>query len=319
MNLMGDDVASFPLVGSIQNSVGMGFLGNQAVFAIANALGARVIHAQSTFASAHGGYNGRSSALTDPQQFRRDVAFLIAQRPGIIVVGYLPRPQHVDTVATLLQEYKGVVLLDPVIGDYQKGLYVSQETARAIKESLLPMAQIVTPNRFEAEVLLGSGDRTMTEYEYLNGLFDQGPEAIVITSWERDPEKHRVKLLFSNGYSYHRISGPFFPAYPAHGAGDVFAASVATFCGLGASPFAATLLSTALAARAVANTTPYGGATVDPIGALAKWNPLGYHVDDDRTMRFCERSNVESHALKPSAKDSARLKFAPPKHKIIYG
>lgn len=314
-----DEAQTYPLVGSIQNTVGMGFLGNQAVYAVANALGARVIHAQSTFASAHGGYTGRSSALTDPTQFRRDVTFLVAQRPGIIVIGYLPRPQHVDVVASALVEYKGVVLLDPVIGDYQKGLYISQETARSIKEKLLPMSQIITPNRFEAEVLLGTGDRSMSEYAYLNGLFDLGPEAVIITSWERDPEKHRVKLLFSNGYSYHRISGPFFPAYPAHGVGDVFAASVGTFCALGASPFSAALLSTALAARAVANTTTYGGATVDPVVALQKWNPLGYHIEDDKAMRFCERSNVESQSIKATSKDSARLKFAPPKHKIIYG
>ena len=319
MSRFDDEVANYPLVGSIQNSVGMGFLGNQAVYAVANALGARVVHAPSMFASAHGGFSGRSSAIADPAQFRRDVAFLVSQRPGLIVIGYLPRPQHVDVVATQLQEYKGVVLLDPVIGDYQKGLFVSQETARTIKEALLPMSQIITPNRFEAEVLLGTGDRTMSEYKYMNGLFDLGPEAVIITSWERDPEKHRVKLLFSNGYSYHRISGPFFPAYPAHGIGDVFAACMASFCALGASPFAAALLSTALSARAVANTTPYGGATVDPVAALAKWNPLGYHIDDDRTMRFCERSNVESTSIKPTAQDTARLKFAPPKHKIIYG
>lgn len=315
----GEEVQNYPLVGSIANSVGMGFLGNQATYAVANALGARVVHAPSMFASAHGGFSGRSSSVTDPNQFRKDVSFLVSQRPGVVMVGYLPRPLHVDIVANELREYKGVVLLDPVIGDYQKGLFVSQETAYRIREALLPLAQIVTPNRFEAEVLLGTGDRSMSAHAYLNGLFDLGPEAVIITSFERDPEKHRVQLLFSNGYSYYRISGPFFPAYPAHGIGDVFAASVATFCGLGASPFAATMLATALAARAVANTTPYGGATVDPVGALAKWNPLGYHIDDDKTIRFCERSNVESKAIKATAQDAPRLKFAPPKHKIIYG
>jgi pyridoxine kinase len=319
MNRMDEEAQSYPLIGSIQNSVGMGFVGNQATFAVANALGARVIHAQSMMATAHGGFGGRSSAIADPQQFRRDVAFVIGQRPGIIQIGYLPKRDHVSIVATQLTEYKGVVLLDPVIGDYQKGLYVSHETARAIREKLLPMAQIVTPNRFEAEVLLGSGDRTMTEHAYLNGLFDLGPEAVIITSFERDPEKHRVKLLFTNGYSYYRIWGPLFPAYPAHGAGDVFAAGVTTFAGLGGSPFAAALLSTALAARSVANTTPYGGATVDPVAALAKWSPVGHQFDDDRAIRFCERSNVEAIPIKATSEDSARLKFAPPKHKIVYG
>ena len=316
---MNEDVPKYPLIGSIQNSVAMGFLGNQAVYAVANALGARVVHAQSMFASARGGVTGRTSAIADPQQFRRDVAFVVSQRPGVIVVGYLPKPMHVDIVATELREYKGVVLLDPVIGDYQKGLYVSEETARSIRELLLPVAQIVTPNRFEAEVLLGTGDRTISEHAYLNGIFDLGPQAVIITSFERDAERHRMKALFTNGYSYYRIWGPYFPVYQAHGAGDVFAAGIGTFCGMGASPFAATLLTTALCSRAVANTTPYGGNTVDPIGALAKWNPVGYQIDDDRTMRFCERSNVESESLKATALDGPRLKFAPPKHKIIYG
>ena len=306
-----DDVTSYPLIGSIQNSVGMGFLGNQAAFAVANALGCRLIHAQSQFATAHGGFTARSSSLADPYQFRRDVAFLVQQRPGVILIGFLPKPAYVDIVATQLQEFKGIVLLDPVIGDYQKGLFVSQETARAIRDRLLPIAQVITPNRFEAEVLIGSGDRGMSEHAYLNGLFDLGPKAIVITSFERDLEKRRTRLIYTNGYSYYRIWGPYFQQYPAHGVGDVFAASMATFVGLGGSPFGAALLSTALAARAVANTTPYGGATVDPISALAKWNPLGYQLDDDKAARFCVRSNVEYETIKPSSEDGARLRFAP--------
>jgi len=36
------------------------FLGNQCVFAVANALGTRVVFAQSQHASAHGGFAGRS-------------------------------------------------------------------------------------------------------------------------------------------------------------------------------------------------------------------------------------------------------------------
>lgn len=314
-----DEVQSFPLVGSIQNSVGMGFLGNQAAFAIANALGARLIHVQSQFANAHAGVPGRTSIAADVNQFRRDVDFLIRARPAVLHVGFLPRPMHVDVVATLLRDYKGVVLLDPVIGDYKKGVFVSEETARAIREQLVPIAQIMTPNRFEAEILLGSGDRSMSEHALLNGLFDLGPEAVVVTSYARDPEKHRTTSLFTNGYSYHRINGPFFPRYPAHGAGDIFASSLAAFIALGGSPFAAALLATALTSRAVANTSNYGGSSADPVAALSKWNPLGYQVEDDRAIRFCERSNVDVETLKATAQDGPRLKFAPPKHKIIYG
>jgi pyridoxine kinase len=298
----------------------MGFIGNQAVYGIANALGARVISAPTSYASAHAGFSSRSTWVADPQQFRKDVAFLISQRPAVLIIGYVPRPNIADIIAAQLTDYKGVVLLDPVIGDYQKGLCVTAETARAIRDYLVPLAQIVTPNRFEAEVLLGLGNSEEAgEHAFLNGMFDLGPQAVIITSFEREPEKHRLKMLFTNGYSYYRIFAPYYPMFPSHGVGDVFAGGVGTFMALGASPFAAALLSSALCARAVANTSPYGGASVDPVAALEKWQPLGYQVDDDRTMRFCERSNVESEVIKATANDGPRLKFAPPKHKIIYG
>ncbi len=314
-----EDVQSFPLIGSIQNSVGMGFFGNQATTAVAHALGARVVFAQSQFANAHGAIAGRTTTTADPAQFRRDVNFVIAQRPGIIHVGYLPKPAHVDIVATSLREYKGVVLVDPVIGDHQKGLYVSEETARAIRDWLIPVAQIITPNRFEAEVLLGSADSSMPEFAYLNGLFDLGPQAVILSSFEREAEKHRSTTLFTNGYSYFKIRGPYFPIYPGHGAGDIFAAGVAAFVALGGSPFAASLLATALASRAVANTTAYGGGSADPVAALSKWNPLGYQAEDDRALRFCEKSNIEAEQLRPTPDEGVRLKLAPPKHHIQYG
>jgi pyridoxine kinase len=315
------DVPAYPLVGSIQNTLGAGFMGNQAVFAIANALGARVISASTAYASAHAGVPGRANWVADPAQFRKDVAFLVSRQPSVLVIGYVPRPDLAEIIAAQLHDYHGVVLLDPVIGDRRKGLYVSLETARAIRDALLPAAQIVTPNRFEAEILLGgsSEESAAGEYAFLNALYDLGPKAIAVTSYRRDAEKHRTTLLFTNGYAYRRIHAPFYPAIPGHGAGDVFAAGVAVLTAIGASPYGATLLATALCARAVANTSVYAGGSVDPVAALEKWKPLGYQTDDERAARFCERTAVESEAIKPAPQDAPRLKFAPPANKIVYG
>jgi pyridoxine kinase len=296
-----DGAQSYPLLGSIQNSSGMGFIGNQAVCAIAHALGARTICAPTAYASAHAGFSARANWIADPLQFRKDVAFLVSRQPAVLIIGYVPRPNLVEIIAAQLTDYKGVVVLDPVIGDYQKGLFVSAETARAIRDSLMPIAQIVTPNRFEAEVLLAlrpaQEDNSASEYEILNGMLELGPESVVITSFERKPEQQRVRLLFTNGHNYYRIDAPYYPTFPAHGAGDVFAASIATFVTLGASPFAAALLASALCARAVVNTTSYGGGSVDPVAALEKWRPVGYQMDDERAMRFCRSSMVETELI----------------------
>ena len=100
--MIDDEAQSFPLIGSIQNSVAMGFIGNQASLAVVNGLGARLVFAQSQFSNAHGGVPGRTSVIAEVNQFRRDVDFVVQQRPGIIHVGYLPKPQHVDVVASCL-------------------------------------------------------------------------------------------------------------------------------------------------------------------------------------------------------------------------
>ena len=205
---------------------------------------------------------------------------------------------HVDVVASLLHEYKGVVLLDPVIGDYKKGLFVSEETARAIRDMLVPMAQIITPNRFEAEVLLGTGDRTMTEHAYLNGLFDLGPQAVIITSFERDPGEtpHDQSL-------HERLQLPphlraVFPRYPAHGAGDVFAASVAAFMALGGSPFAAALLCTR--ARG-ARRREYDATTAAPASTRSRRWPNGIRSGiRSTTIARCVSASVRTSIAKCS-------------------
>ncbi len=295
-----DDVQNYPLIGSIQNTVGMGFVGNQALFAIANALGARTICAPTTYASAHSGFSGRSNWTAEPQQFRKDVAFLVSQQPALLVIGYVPRPNLVDIIATQLTDYRGVVLLDPVIGDYQKGLYVTAETARAIRDQLMPIAQIVTPNRFEAEVLLGAGaDKSTSELAFLNGLFDLGPQAVIVTSYERDVEKHRVKTLFTNGYSYYRIGAPYYPTFPAHGVGDAFAAAAGVFMALGASPFAAALLASALCARAVANTS---GTAGQPSTPLRRWKSGGRSATKSTTTKRCFFARNRWSKAKPSSR-----------------
>ena len=306
-----------PLVGSIQNSVGSGFLGNAAAFAIANGLGARLVHASSTYASAHGGVAGRTSFRPEVAQFRRDVQFVIAQRPAVLIIGYLPRPDFVETVAIELGEYTGLVVVDPVMGDYTKGLYVSVETARAIKTELLPRAEIVTPNRFEAELLMGVPPGKASARELLDGLHEVGPETVVITGWERDAQERRAASVFSNGYHYHRIKTPYFVGMQTFGAGDTFASALGVTLAMNTSPLPATLFASTLASIAVSKATTYGGASVDPVAAINMLRPA-LDFTDERLTKIGERYGIIAEAIAATADGGARLRFAPPVNKITY-
>jgi pyridoxine kinase len=71
-----------------------------------------------------------------------------------IITGYLPSAAHVASAEALVRRIRAanpaaLYICDPVLGDEPKGLYVPEETALQIKQCLLPIADVATPNAFE--------------------------------------------------------------------------------------------------------------------------------------------------------------------------
>ncbi len=309
---------AYPLLGSIQNSVGFGFLGNEAVTAIAHRVRVRTASAPTAYASARGGVEGRMTVAVDAREFRRGVDFVISRDPAVLLVGYLAHPDQVDELAQAVQNYHGLLVLDPVLGSYEKGLFVPVETARRIRDLLLPRAQVVTPNRFEAEVLLDlTRNQGANERTFLDGFAALGPQTVIVTSFTRDTARRSTTTIFSNGYVYEKMSTPLHTTFPGYGAGDVLAGGVAALLAAGASPWAATLLGTALASLSVERTTGYGAATVDPVAALDLFKPLPY-MSDELVARYAEKFGVTSAPIASKDGEGARLKFAPPTNQIRY-
>lgn len=71
-----------------------------------------------------------------------------------IITGYLPSAAHVSFAEALVCRIRSanpnaLYVCDPVLGDEPKGLYIPAETARQMKQRLLPLADLATPNAFE--------------------------------------------------------------------------------------------------------------------------------------------------------------------------
>lgn len=76
-----------------------------------------------------------------------------------VMTGYFGNAAQPRSVARLIRVLKEknpdlTYLCDPVIGDVG-GLYVPQATAEAIRDELLPLATVATPNRYELAWLTG--------------------------------------------------------------------------------------------------------------------------------------------------------------------
>ncbi|MDR3511396.1 MAG: bifunctional hydroxymethylpyrimidine kinase/phosphomethylpyrimidine kinase [Caulobacteraceae bacterium] len=71
-----------------------------------------------------------------------------------VICGYFARPEQVTIAARTLDFVRAAnprarLVVDPIMGDAGKGLYVAQAVAEAVTEVLVPRADLVTPNAWE--------------------------------------------------------------------------------------------------------------------------------------------------------------------------
>jgi pyridoxine kinase len=146
-----------PRVLSIQSEVVFGHVGNAAARFVLQRLGVDVLAVPTVLFSNHPGYGGFRGRVTPAAEMGELVAGL-AERAFMspvdaVMSGYLGAPDQTDEIRSAVLKVKvanpgAVYLLDPVFGD-EGGAYARPGVAEAMAKHLLPLADIVTPNRFE--------------------------------------------------------------------------------------------------------------------------------------------------------------------------
>ena len=79
----------------------------------------------------------------------------------MILSGYLGSPEIAAVVADFVARARArhpdlIYCCDPVLGDRDRGLFVHADIPPLVRERLVPLADIVTPNHFEFEFLCGA-------------------------------------------------------------------------------------------------------------------------------------------------------------------
>ncbi len=172
----------------ISSHVVRGSVGNRgAVFAL-ETLGHPVWAVPTVILPWHPGHGPAKRIVPEPQQFDDLIADL-ERAPWLgevtaIMSGYLGNAAQAASVARLVKTVKArnrqvLYLCDPVIGD-EKGLYVPEATAIAIRDQLMPLADIATPNRFELVWLAGAD--LPDNKAIMQAALHAGPGTMLVTS-----------------------------------------------------------------------------------------------------------------------------------------
>lgn len=172
----------------VSSHVVRGTVGNRAVVFALETLGHPVWALPTVILPWHPGH-GRSTRITIPDAEFQSVIDDLARAPWAgevraVLSGYLGSAGQADGVARLVTALRArnpdlVYACDPVIGDAE-GLYVPEATAAAIRDRLLPLASLATPNRFELAWLAGA--TLETNAAILDAALGLGPSRMLVTS-----------------------------------------------------------------------------------------------------------------------------------------
>ncbi len=101
-----------------------------------------------------------------------------------ILTGYFGSPRQPAAVARLVKAARErnpqlTYVCDPVMGDLG-GLYIPVETATAIRDHLIPIADIATPNRYELQWMVGG--ELLSNQQIIDAALSLGPKRMLVTS-----------------------------------------------------------------------------------------------------------------------------------------
>jgi len=152
-----------PAIVVMSSHVARGAVGNRAIVPALERLGFPVWVIPTVTLPWHPGHGPATRIVPEPGQFAAFVDDLAGSpklaEVGAVLTGYFGEPSQVASAARLIravraQNPSATVLCDPVIGD-AGGLYVAEPVACAIRDELLPLSDIATPNRHELAWLAG--------------------------------------------------------------------------------------------------------------------------------------------------------------------
>lgn len=148
-------------------------------------------------------------------------------RIDAVKVGMLSRPSVIEAVADALQRHAvRHVVVDPVMVAKSGAHLLRPDAVATLRERLVPLASVITPNVPEAQVLLG--EQRLEDEDDLRvaagRLADLGPQWVLVKGGHLEGA-HSVDLLLG-GTSCTRLTEPRVATKNTHGTGCTLSSAV---------------------------------------------------------------------------------------------
>ena len=141
--------------------------------------------------------------------------------------GMLFSAEIIKAVSEMIEYYNwNNVVVDPVMIAKGGASLLQMEAITALRENLLPLAMVITPNIPEAEVLTGMSIRAHEDkQEAAKRLYDLGVKNVVVKGGHDEDEKVSIDLLF-DGKDFTTFTSSRVQTVNTHGTGCTFSAVI---------------------------------------------------------------------------------------------
>lgn len=171
--------------------VSTGYVGSNTISSVLQMSGNEIVTVPTVLYSNHlghstvGGYKISEDLLTTVLNGILELG--IIKDTAIIITGFIGSAKQVEIIADFIRAIKTLkpqirYLCDPVMGDVDKGLYVEPDIPNALVKYLLPLADLLTPNQYEIETIIGKHINIKKNVlQLLKGQFDLTKQKVVVT------------------------------------------------------------------------------------------------------------------------------------------
>lgn len=171
-----------------------------------------------------------------------------------IKIGMLFSASLVDAVANALKDFRGLVVLDPVMIAKSGDTLLQEDAINALKKNLIPRVDLLTPNYPEAQILLGlSPEKALDENQlpqYAKRLLSLGAKHVLLKGGHGEG-KVCTDILVSYNDEPKTFQASRIATKNTHGTGCTYSSSIAARLAKGESMAKAIEMSHAYLHRAI--------------------------------------------------------------------
>lgn len=172
---------------------------------------------------------------TPPEHFAKELDAIFCDiRPDAIKIGMSVNAEVIGTIANKLIEYSAKnIILDPVMISTSGHQLIDQKAINMLSNRLMPICDLLTPNRYEAEQIAGIKISTNEDICRVANNILKYTKAVLIKGGHLDDEYVTDYLFTREGDAPKTFTAKRIDTVNTHGTGCTLSSAIASYMALG--------------------------------------------------------------------------------------